>query len=62
MINRHGLRPMVVLINPSSFGRAADPGQLRLKIQSTGVPAYQINQGDEISKVLSNAVSMIAWY
>jgi len=62
MINRHGLRPMVILINPSSFGRAADPGQLQLKLQSAGVPAYQINQGDEISKVLSNAVNMVAWY
>jgi uncharacterized protein (DUF58 family) len=51
---RRGLRMVTVLINPGSFGGPRSNAGLYELLQAMGVSTYLINNGDDISGVLSS--------
>jgi len=50
---RRGLRPIVVLLDPSSFGGVLSNFHLIERIQSVGVPVRYVKNGDDLQTVLS---------
>lgn len=54
---RRGLRPVVVLIDGSTFGGEDNPDELISSLEFLGVPICRVAFNDDLSKVLSNAVS-----
>jgi len=54
---RRGLRPVVVLLDGSTFGGDDNPDELAASLEFLGVPVCRVAFNDDLSKVLSNAVS-----
>jgi len=57
LLIRRGLRPILVLIDGSTFGGSTNPESLENLIRSLNVPLFKIAQGDDLSKILSDTVS-----
>lgn len=58
LLLRRGLRPIVVLIDSSSFGGESNPDELALSLQFLGVPVCKIACGDDLSVVLSEGAML----
>jgi uncharacterized protein (DUF58 family) len=54
---RRGLRPVAVLIDGSTFGGKDNPDGIISSLEFLGVPICRVAFNDDLSKVLSNAVS-----
>lgn len=52
-LKRHGLRVVTVLVNPASFGSELDNAPLVGALQVAGIPAYQVNNGDNLVAALA---------
>jgi hypothetical protein len=52
------MRPILVLINGTSFGGGINQDELIDKLRILGVPYCQVEKGADLSTVLSNAVSL----
>jgi uncharacterized protein (DUF58 family) len=59
---RRGLRMVTVLINPGSFGGPRSNSALYQLLQAMGVSTYLINNGDDISGVLSSGHARPRYY
>lgn len=59
---RRGLRMVTVLINPGSFGGPRSNSGLYQLLQAMGVSTYLINNGDDISGVLSSGHARPRYY
>jgi uncharacterized protein (DUF58 family) len=51
---RRGLQVVTVLVNPESFGGPRSNAPLAQMLQATGVDTYLVNNGDDLSAVLSS--------
>jgi uncharacterized protein (DUF58 family) len=61
MITRRGLRPVVVLVDAATFGGFHNPDAIVEPLQALGVPYCRISEDDDLSEVLSTAVSSSLW-
>jgi hypothetical protein len=52
-LTRRGLRLVTVLIDPESFGGRRSSAKLAALLQSSGMMAYLIRRGDNLTAVLS---------
>jgi uncharacterized protein (DUF58 family) len=52
-LKRHGLRMVAVVINPSTFGGAHDNAGLAETLAISGIPAYRVNNGDDLLAALT---------
>jgi hypothetical protein len=50
---RRGLRVVTVLINPESFGGSRSTDTVYSMLQASGMVAYVVNNGDDLTAVLS---------
>lgn len=50
---RRGLRPIMILLDPSTFGGVLSNSQLMERIQTVGVPMRYVKNGDDLEAVLS---------
>lgn len=58
ILQRRGVRAIVVLINPASFQRYAPRlDEVRAALAMAGIPTYQINKDDKIADALSQPIS-----
>ncbi|VAW43610.1 FIG002343: hypothetical protein [hydrothermal vent metagenome] len=53
---RRGLRVVTVLINPESFGGSRSSDKLFTMLQASGMVTYMVNEGDDLTAVLSQTV------
>lgn len=53
---RRGLRVVTVLINPESFGGSRSADRVYTLLQASGMVVYRINEGDDLTAVLSQSV------
>ena len=53
-IQRRGVNSIAVVVDGSTFGRAADYSALLGELDSSGVPTYKIERGDPLDAVLGN--------
>ncbi len=53
---RRGLRVVTVLINPASFGGNRSADIVYTMLQASGMVAYMVNNGDDLTAVLSQSV------
>ena len=53
---RRGLRVVTVLVNPESFGGTRSSDQVFTMLQASGMVAYMVNNGDDLTAVLSQSV------
>jgi uncharacterized protein (DUF58 family) len=53
---RRGLRVVTVLINPESFGGSRSADTVYTMLQASGMVAYMVNNGDDLTAVLSQSV------
>jgi len=58
LLLRRGMRPVLILINGTSFGGRIAPDELINKLKVLGVPYCQVEKDADLSAVLSNAVNM----
>ena len=49
---QRGLMPVVILIDPSSFGGKTESLDLKSKLARHGILTYRISEGDDLQKVL----------
>ena len=61
LLLRRGLRPVVVLIDSSTFGGYFSTGHLEKSLSILGVPVCNLRYGDDMSEVLSSATSTTTW-
>lgn len=54
---RRDIRPIVVLIEPSSFGGRANSNELFERIRMSGMPVCRISYGDDLSVALEACIS-----
>jgi uncharacterized protein (DUF58 family) len=53
-LTRQALRPVAVLVDPSTFGSAQNNAELVLQMQMLGVPLRQVRAGDDLALVLAS--------
>jgi uncharacterized protein (DUF58 family) len=53
---RRGLRVVTVLINPKSFGGSRSVDGVFTMLQASGMVVYMVNEGDDLTAVLSQSV------
>jgi uncharacterized protein (DUF58 family) len=53
---RRGLRVVTVLVNPESFGGSRSADTVYTMLQASGMVAYMVNNGDDLTAVLSQSV------
>ena len=53
---RRGLRVVTVLINPASFGGSRSADTVFTMLQASGMVAYMVNNGDDLTAVLSQSI------
>lgn len=53
---RRGLRVVTVLINPASFGGTRSTDQVYMMLQASSMVVYMVNNGDDLTAVLSHSV------
>lgn len=58
LLSQRGLRPVVVLINAASFGGAVGTDELEDLVRAAGVPACQVQNGDDLTTALSFALDL----
>jgi hypothetical protein len=58
---RRGLRPVVVLLDATTFGGYFSSERLASSLDFLGVPVCQIAYGDDLSAALSATVSRPTW-
>lgn len=56
LLNRRGLRPIVVLIDQETFGGAPGTELLAQMVKAAGLPVRRVRQGDDIREALVTAV------
>ena len=61
-LERRGVRMMVVLIDPASFGGRHSAEAIAPMLRSGGTPTYVVKRGDSLSEVLSNQSSVARGY
>jgi uncharacterized protein (DUF58 family) len=61
-LERRGVRVIVVLIDPSSFGGRRSAVGVKALLQAAGTPAYLIRQGDALEEVLSQRMGPQHYY
>ncbi len=61
LLIRRGLRPVTVLIDGSTFGGNTSTQSLTAMLLSLGVPSCLIEEGTDLSSVLSSATSSPMW-
>ena len=54
-LQRRGMRIVTILVNPASFGGRISTESLYSLLQANNLVAYQINAGDNLTAVFSNA-------
>jgi uncharacterized protein (DUF58 family) len=54
-LNRQGLRPVIVLINASTFGGSSGSDAIYANVKMMGYPAYLIARNDNIGSALSSS-------
>lgn len=52
-LKRHGLRVVAILVNPATFGSELDNAPLAEALQMAGIPAYRVNNGDNLLVALT---------
>jgi uncharacterized protein (DUF58 family) len=58
---RRGLRVVTVLVNPESFGGSRSAGPLFTLLQASGMTAYLVNNGDDLTAVLSRGRTVASY-
>lgn len=53
ILARRGIRPMCILIDPSSFGGQGSVNDMRARLQLARIPTIVIRRGDDLTAVLS---------
>lgn len=61
LLLRRGLRPVMVLLDSTTFGGYLSPHRLVGSLEAIGVPYCQVAEGNDLSNVLSNSVSLPSW-
>jgi uncharacterized protein (DUF58 family) len=61
-LKRHGLRVVAVAVNPASFGGEHDNGDLTGGLWAAGIPAYRVNNGDDLLTALTGSKRASARY
>jgi uncharacterized protein (DUF58 family) len=61
LLSRRGMRPVVVLLDASSFGGSPGTGRIAANLEVMGIPICQIAYGDDLSKTLSEAAREQVW-
>ena len=52
---RRGLRPVVVLLDPASFGGVISAKELAMQIKTLGVPVRRVECGQDLAVALSTS-------
>lgn len=60
-IQRRGMRPVVVLLDASTFGSPIGAERVYASLQARNLPVFLIKNGDDIGAVLSGEVGELAW-
>jgi uncharacterized protein (DUF58 family) len=55
-----GLRPVLILLDASSFGGLSNSEVIYTQVKSIGVPVYRVINGDNLSAALSTEMSMVS--
>lgn len=58
MLQRRGLRPVVVVVDASTFGGTYQAEQSVKALQFLRIPVCQVNKGDDLTQVLSETVNL----
>jgi uncharacterized protein (DUF58 family) len=53
ILSRRGIRPMCILIDPSSFGGMTKPDETRAMLRLGKIPSIVIRQGDDLTAALA---------
>ncbi len=53
LLLRRGMRPVVILLDASTFGGGSNPGKIAENLQSMGIPVGKVKEGDNLTQVLS---------
>jgi len=61
-LKRRGLRVAAVALNPQSFGGARDNADLVGALWAVGIPAYRVNNGDDLASALTTGSWMARHY
>ncbi len=61
-LKRRGLRVAAVVLNPQSFGGARDNADLVGVLWAVGIPAYRVNNGDDLASALTTGAWMARHY
>ena len=61
-LKRRGLRVAAVVLNPQSFGGARDNADLVGALWAVGIPAYRVNNGDDLASALTTGSWMARHY
>ncbi len=59
---RRGMRPIVVLVDPESFGGSTGCQRLMRQLELMNIPVCRVQNGDDLSQALSNWVGMQLGY
>ena len=52
-LNHMGLRPVLILIDASSFGNFQGSGEIYSQVKHLGIPVYRVAEGDDLDTTLS---------
>jgi uncharacterized protein (DUF58 family) len=52
-LNHMGLRPVLILLDPSSFGNFHGSGEIYAQVKHLGIPVYRVARGDNLDTTLS---------
>jgi uncharacterized protein (DUF58 family) len=56
-LNRMGLRPVLMLLDASSFGMFGGPEEIFAQVKHLGIPVYRVARGDNLDATLSATLS-----
>jgi uncharacterized protein (DUF58 family) len=56
ILSRRGIRPMCILIDPTSFGATGSVEDMRARLQLAKIPAIVVRRGDDLAGVLAQRV------
>ncbi len=61
-LERRGVRVMVVLVDPASFGRALSAAGIKGLLQAAGTPTYLVQRDDALEAVLSQPSGALRYF
>jgi len=61
LLLRRGLRPVVVLVDPASFGGKQGSQELDYKLKSLGMAVSRVEYGDDLTQMLSQIIGAPQW-